>query len=148
MLSDEIKAVAGGFEKGGTIPLYLGRRFRPKGDDAKIFNSGGAGYVMNRAAVALLAPRLDLEECEAHRKCFWEDVQASIRRLLFLAFLFLAFLSSASSVSLAGNCSSALVCFAFCSVLVSSPGPGPGPGTGPGPGPGSGSLFVFFFSGL
>lgn len=55
--------------------MYLGRRFRPRGNDNRIFNSGGAAYVLNQAAVSLLAQHLDDKECEAHRVCSWEDVQ-------------------------------------------------------------------------
>lgn len=60
---------------GGTKPMYLGRRFRQNGNNERIFNSGGAAYVLNQAAVEVLADHLDDEACEAHRKCFWEDVQ-------------------------------------------------------------------------
>lgn len=80
LLSDEMKKEAGGFEKGGSKPMYLGRRFRPKGDDSRIFNSGGAAYVLNQASLGLLASHLDDPACEAHRKCFWEDVQVTSTR--------------------------------------------------------------------
>jgi len=35
-------------------PLFLGRRFRYLGHDDEIFNSGGSGYTMNKAALKLL----------------------------------------------------------------------------------------------
>lgn len=78
LLSDEIKKAAGGFQNGGTNPMYLGRRFRPKGNDERIFNSGGAAYVLNQASLGLLASHLDDPACHAHQKCFWEDV--NVRR--------------------------------------------------------------------
>ncbi|CAM9302545.1 unnamed protein product [Pylaiella littoralis] len=74
LLSDEIKAAAGGLKDGGINPMYLGRRFRPGGNDNRIFNSGGAAYVLNQASVKLLASHLDDESCHAHQKCSWEDV--------------------------------------------------------------------------
>lgn len=55
--------------------MYLGRRFRPGGDDRNIFNSGGAAYVLNQESVKLLASHLDDPSCQAHMKCSWEDVQ-------------------------------------------------------------------------
>lgn len=73
--SPEIEKAAGGFAKGGTTPMYLGRRFRPNGDDDRIFNSGGAAYVLNQASLSMLASHLDDADCEPHRKCSWEDVQ-------------------------------------------------------------------------
>lgn len=85
LLSEEIKIAAGGLKNGGTNPMYLGRRFRPQGDDSKIFNSGGAAYVLNQAAVTILTDHIDDEACEPHRKCSWEDVQvigSSARRSL------------------------------------------------------------------
>eukprot|EP00903_Cladosiphon_okamuranus_P008045 g7759.t1 len=77
LLSAEIKKAAGGFENGGKIPMYLGRRFRPKGNDERIFNSGGAAYVLNQASLGLLAAHLDDPACYAHQKCSWEDVNVA-----------------------------------------------------------------------
>lgn len=58
--------------------MYLGRRFRPKGNDDRIFNSGGAAYVLNQASLGLLAAHLDDPACHAHQRCSWEDV--NVRR--------------------------------------------------------------------
>jgi glycoprotein-N-acetylgalactosamine 3-beta-galactosyltransferase len=56
------------------VPLYLGRRFKqPAADHA--FNSGGAGYVLNRHALKVLANSLPLAECTPDLEGFWEDVQ-------------------------------------------------------------------------
>ena len=58
--SEEIKTAANGGiylpngdEKMQT-PLFLGRRFAMQGDMNDIFNSGGSGYTMNKAALKLL----------------------------------------------------------------------------------------------
>ena len=52
--------------------LYLGRKFQPPGQP--IFNSGGAGYVLDRTALKFLGENLDKPECFAHQVGFWEDV--------------------------------------------------------------------------
>ena len=45
----------------------------------QIFNSGGAGYILNRAALDMLAENIvDNPKCEPHRKGFWEDVQVAV----------------------------------------------------------------------
>ncbi|CAM9609127.1 unnamed protein product [Ectocarpus fasciculatus] len=64
LLSDEIMHAAGGRINGGPNPMYLGRRLRPFNDDELIFNSGGAGYVLNQASVGLLASYLDEDACQ------------------------------------------------------------------------------------
>jgi glycoprotein-N-acetylgalactosamine 3-beta-galactosyltransferase len=58
--SEEIKTAANGGEylPDGTetaqTPLLLGRRFAYMGDLNDIFDSGGSGYTMNKAALKLL----------------------------------------------------------------------------------------------
>jgi glycoprotein-N-acetylgalactosamine 3-beta-galactosyltransferase len=58
--SDEIRAAANGGEylPDGTeeaqVPLYLGRRYALRGDMENLFNSGGPGYTLNRAALKVL----------------------------------------------------------------------------------------------
>mmetsp|Transcript_16257 Transcript_16257/g.37689 ORF Transcript_16257/g.37689 Transcript_16257/m.37689 type:complete len:134 (-) Transcript_16257:248-649(-) len=45
---------------------------------ANLFNSGGAGYVLNRAALQLLATNaVDQPHCQPNLKGFWEDVQVA-----------------------------------------------------------------------
>jgi hypothetical protein len=59
-------------------PLFLGRRFKANGDAARIFNSGGAGYMMNQAALKVLANNaLDNGICQPHLRGFYEDVQVA-----------------------------------------------------------------------
>ncbi|CAM9666863.1 unnamed protein product [Ectocarpus sp. 12 AP-2014] len=74
LLSEEVKRAAGGLENGGTTPVYLGRRLRGFGDDNRIYNNGGASYVLNQASVGLLADHLDDDDCQPHTKKPWEDV--------------------------------------------------------------------------
>jgi glycoprotein-N-acetylgalactosamine 3-beta-galactosyltransferase len=54
------------------IGLYLGRKFQPP--NQLIFNSGGAGYLLNRPALQLLHDNIDTPKCYPHQKGFWEDV--------------------------------------------------------------------------
>lgn len=54
--------------------MYLGRRFRPSGEDFRTYNSGGASYVLNQAAVGRLASHLDDNACQPHTAKSWEDV--------------------------------------------------------------------------
>ena len=50
----------------GTKPLFIGRRFQqPRG---QLFNSGGAGYGLNRPALELLVKHLDDGKCMPHQK--------------------------------------------------------------------------------
>jgi len=59
-------------------PLFLGRRFAQNGDFNRIFNSGGAGYILNQASLKILANNaLDNIKCQPHLKGFWEDVQVA-----------------------------------------------------------------------
>jgi glycoprotein-N-acetylgalactosamine 3-beta-galactosyltransferase len=70
--SDEIRAAGEGGE-----PLFLGRRFKEGGKEDKIFNSGGAGYVLNRRALELLNGQFEGDKCMPHLKAFWEDVMVA-----------------------------------------------------------------------
>ena len=60
--------------------MYLGRRLKYFGADHRIYNSGGASYVLNQASVGLLASHLDDEACQPHTEKSWEDVM--VRTLL------------------------------------------------------------------
>mmetsp|Transcript_29740 Transcript_29740/g.65904 ORF Transcript_29740/g.65904 Transcript_29740/m.65904 type:complete len:493 (+) Transcript_29740:154-1632(+) len=51
--------------------LYLGHIFRPASHVA--FNSGGAGYILDKAALEILGPALDQSVCQPHRHSFAED---------------------------------------------------------------------------
>lgn len=62
--------------------MYLGRRLRGFGDDNRIYNNGGASYVLNQASVGLLADRLDDDDCQPHTKKPWEDVLVKCRLVL------------------------------------------------------------------
>ncbi len=68
---------------GGTKPAYVGRPIKlylggKSGGDAKRpFNAGGAGYVLNVAALRLLVSNLHRPECGPAVAGFWEDVQVS-----------------------------------------------------------------------
>jgi len=68
LLSDEIQKAS----KEGEVPLFLGRRFKLANDN--IFNSGGAGYLLNRKSLEYLAKSLDKPFCRPHAKTFAEDV--------------------------------------------------------------------------
>ena len=55
--------------------MFLGRRFQiPNG---QLFNSGGAGYTLNRAALNLLIANLENEKCRPHQRVFAEDVNVA-----------------------------------------------------------------------
>ncbi|KAJ9444105.1 Glycoprotein-N-acetylgalactosamine 3-beta-galactosyltransferase 1 [Diplonema papillatum] len=56
----------------GAQPLFLGRRFNESHTHI-IFNSGGAGYVLNAAALQLLYSRLDLPVCQPDSTTSAED---------------------------------------------------------------------------
>ena len=55
-----------------TYGLYLGRRFYPP--KQKVFNSGGAGYILDQKALRLLLANIDTPKCFPHQVGFWEDV--------------------------------------------------------------------------
>ena len=52
--------------------VFVGRRFIPPGSE--VFNSGGAGYVIDQKALKVLGENLDTAQCNAHQVGFWEDV--------------------------------------------------------------------------
>lgn len=54
--------------------MYLGRRLRVHGENNRMYNHGGPSYVLNQAAVGLLASHLDDEACQPHATKCWEDM--------------------------------------------------------------------------
>lgn len=56
-------------------PLFLGRIFAPP--NQIVFNSGGAGYLLNRKALSILGENLDKGHCFPHQRGFWEDVNVA-----------------------------------------------------------------------
>ena len=58
-------------------PLFLGRRFKQNGNMDKLFNSGGSGYILNKASLAVLYDSLDEPFCRPHLHGFWEDVMVA-----------------------------------------------------------------------
>ena len=77
--SDEIYAAATigreeqGASKNTERALFLGRRFAEQGNLNRIFNSGGSGYTINKAALKLLVAET-YPNCFPHMKTFAEDV--------------------------------------------------------------------------
>jgi len=55
--------------------LFIGRVFQPPGQT--IFNSGGAGYILDNKAVKILAENIDTSKCYPHQRGFWEDVNVA-----------------------------------------------------------------------
>lgn len=55
--------------------LYLGRRFFPP--KSEVFNSGGAGYLLDKVALRILGENLDTPKCFPHQVGFWEDVNVA-----------------------------------------------------------------------
>jgi len=78
---EEKGGISGGVGVGGLPhqrPLFLGRRFAQGGNPNTMFNSGGAGYLLNKASLKLLASNaLDNPLCQPHLHGFWEDVQVA-----------------------------------------------------------------------
>jgi len=58
------------------VPLFLGRRFAENGDMTRIFNSGGSGYTLNKAALKTLVVDA-MPSCMPHLHTFSEDVQVA-----------------------------------------------------------------------
>eukprot|EP01062_Namystynia_karyoxenos_P070776 TRINITY_DN66157_c0_g1_i1.p1 TRINITY_DN66157_c0_g1~~TRINITY_DN66157_c0_g1_i1.p1 ORF type:complete len:616 (+),score=183.27 TRINITY_DN66157_c0_g1_i1:79-1926(+) len=79
IVANNLKAYVATLPNATAKPHFLGRRFHAGGIN---FNSGGAGYALNRPAVLLLGARLDLPECDPHYRHFSEDREvASCLRL-------------------------------------------------------------------
>ena len=57
-------------------PLFLGRRFAEQGNYQRIFNSGGSGYTLNKAALKSLVVTA-FPICMPHLKTFAEDVMVA-----------------------------------------------------------------------
>lgn len=80
--SEEIKTAANGgiYLPTGMeteqVPLFLGRRFAYQGDMDEIFNSGGSGYTMNKAALKLLVVD-GFANYFQHMKTFSEDTMVA-----------------------------------------------------------------------
>ena len=64
-------------EDAQTSGLFLGRRFFPPKQE--VFNSGGAGYVLDVKALRVLGKALveNSPKCWPHQKGFWEDVNVA-----------------------------------------------------------------------
>ena len=80
--SEEIRTAANGgiFLPEGNeskqTPLLLGRRFAYQGDMNEIFDSGGSGYTMNKAALKLLVTE-GFPNYFPHRVTFSEDTMVA-----------------------------------------------------------------------
>ncbi|GFH58376.1 hypothetical protein CTEN210_14852 [Chaetoceros tenuissimus] len=80
--SEEIQLAANGGERLPTgketqqVPLFLGRRFKEQGNWDRIFNSGGSGYTMNKAALKALVVDA-FPTCMPHLHTFAEDVMVA-----------------------------------------------------------------------
>lgn len=68
--SDEIKNL-----KAQNNGIFIGRRFQPP--NQHIFNSGGAGYILDNVALNVLKNNIDSDKCYAHQHGFWEDVNVA-----------------------------------------------------------------------
>ena len=55
--------------------VFLGRRFFPP--QQELFNSGGAGYILDRVALKVLVDNIDTPKCFPHQRGFWEDVNVA-----------------------------------------------------------------------
>jgi len=78
--SNEIKLAAKGGSTDGTPPghekpLFLGRRFAEGGNRNRMFNSGGAGYSINKAAIKALVDKFPT--CFPNAHTFAEDVMVA-----------------------------------------------------------------------
>lgn len=66
--------------------MYLGRRILGMtGEKHRIYNHGGASYVLNQASVELLANHLDDDACQPHTKRCWEDMLVRYSRRIYIA---------------------------------------------------------------
>ena len=79
--SEEIQAAQNGGKKPdpnnaqNQTPLFLGRRFAEQGNMKRIFNSGGSGYTINKAALKVLVE--SFQTCNPHQHTFAEDVMVA-----------------------------------------------------------------------
>lgn len=55
--------------------LYIGRIFQPP--KQIVFNSGGAGYILDSKALNVLGENIDGPKCFPHQRGFWEDVNVA-----------------------------------------------------------------------
>jgi len=79
--TDEIRAAAQGGSSTKSLddkqtPLFLGRRFAEQGNKNRIFNSGGSGYTLNKAALKTLV-YIAFPQCFPNLKTFAEDVMVA-----------------------------------------------------------------------
>ncbi len=80
--SDEVQLASNGGEylpsgdEKEQLPLFLGRRFAEQGNYERIFNSGGSGYTMNKAALKSLVVTA-FPVCMPHLHTFAEDVMVA-----------------------------------------------------------------------
>lgn len=80
--SDEVQLAANGGDylpnddEMDQIPLFLGRRFAEQGNYERLFNSGGSGYTLNKAALKSLVVTA-FPDCMPHLKTFAEDVMVA-----------------------------------------------------------------------
>jgi glycoprotein-N-acetylgalactosamine 3-beta-galactosyltransferase len=80
--SEEVQLAANGGEylpsgdEKKQLPLFLGRRFAEQGNYERIFNSGGSGYTLNKAALKSLVVTA-FPTCMPHLKTFAEDVMVA-----------------------------------------------------------------------
>jgi len=80
--SEEIQLASNGGElvpdgkQAFQVPLFLGRRFKKVGNAERMYNSGGSGYTMNKAALKALVVDA-FPTCMPHRKTFAEDVMVA-----------------------------------------------------------------------
>lgn len=50
--------------------MFIGRRFFPPKQE--VFNSGGAGYTLDKVALKVLVDHIDNPPCFPHQEGFWE----------------------------------------------------------------------------
>jgi len=65
----------GGVPEGFQKPLFLGRRFAEQGNRSRMFNSGGSGYTLNKAALKSLVGSFGT--CNPNLTTFAEDVMVA-----------------------------------------------------------------------
>ena len=53
----------------------MGRIFQPP--KQIVFNSGGAGYILDTKALKVLESNIDTPKCFPHQEGFWEDVNVA-----------------------------------------------------------------------